>query len=185
MLYIKNKKSFLKYKNKKLIMKLSIIVATDLNNGIGINGKMPWNTIKKDLNFFKGKTLDNNVIMGRKTLLSIPNYFLKDRKNIVITNDMNYKPHNENVIVSHSIDDAMELCDKEKDVFIIGGRNIYGQFMDKIDKIYLTKIHDIFQCDTYFPELDDNWFIDYESPIFEEEYKIQFLIYKRKQNNEN
>lgn len=157
-------------------MGISLIVATDLNRGIGKNGYMPWGIIKKDLNFFKGKTMNNNVIMGRKTMEALPKGFLPNRKNIVLTNN---GVTNNNVTIVHSIEEALNMCDKNKEIFIIGGMNIYDQFLNIADKIYLTKIHDTFDCDTHFPVLSDEWLVKYESDIHKDNYDLQFLIFER------
>lgn len=164
-------------------MEISLIVATDLNGGIGKDGGMPWGmSLKKDLKFFSGKTSGCNIIMGRKTMESLPKGFLPNRNNIVISNG---NIENDNIILANSIDDAIDKCDKDKRTYVIGGSSIYNQFIDIADKIFITKIHAEFACDTFFPELDDTWYCDFQSTIQEDgNYNIQFHYYYKKRDDE-
>ena len=165
-------------------MDISLIVATDLNGGIGKDGNMPWNmSLKKDLALFKGKTTNNNIIMGRKTMESLPKGFLPNRKNIVLSNK---NITNENVTIVNTIENAIEACDDNKEIYIIGGESIYNQFIDKADKIFLTKIQSEFDCDTYFPEINDDWYCNFQSSIMKDgDYDVQFYVYYKKDKKHN
>ena len=144
-----------------------IIVAVDEQNGIGKEGKLPWR-LKGDMNFFRETTTktddpkkQNMVIMGRKTWESIPEKFrpLKDRKNIILTRDKDFKiTEIRKTIVRHSLDSAIELGQKDKNIeniFIIGGAEVFKKSLThkNLAGIYLTKIHKIFDCDTFFSEI--------------------------------
>lgn len=131
-------------------MKISLIVAMSENYVIGNEGKMPWN-IPNELQRFKALTTNKSVIMGRKTFNSIGNA-LPNRKNIVISRQKNIEVK-DGILVS-SLKEALELCNDEKEVFIIGGGEIYKQCIGIADKIYLTVIHKEFHGDTLFPKFD-------------------------------
>ena len=141
-------------------MFINLILATDINNGIGKNNKIPW-LIKKDLSYFKDLTSFNNknneknaVLMGRKTWESIPDNIkpLKNRTNIVITNK-NCLNENKDIIIINQLN--IEIIKKKceelniKYLWIIGGSSIYNYFLDEgfYNYIFLTKIYDNFNCD--------------------------------------
>lgn len=134
-------------------MKISAIVATDLNNAIGKDNKLLWN-LPNDLKFFKNTTMGKPVIMGRKTYDSMGRP-LPGRRNIVITRDTNYKL--EGVDVYHSIDEALKGC-TEEEVFIIGGAQIFEQSLHRIDVLYRTLVKSTFDADTFFPEINPTEF---------------------------
>ena len=128
---------------------LTIIAAVSINNVIGNNNKLIWK-LSNDLKRFKNLTTNHSVIMGRKTFESLPNP-LPDRDNIVITRDTNYsKP---NIQVCSSIEDASNLTKTDTQPFIIGGGEIYSQTINIVDKIELTRVHEEFDGDAYFPEI--------------------------------
>ena len=131
------------------------ILAVDLLNGLAKNETIPWKS-KTDLNFFKNKTLNNTVVMGSKTLLSLPNAMpLKNRTNIVITNQ---KEKYSNMY--KTIDNVFFLDLKESiyfmktttnnKFFIIGGNQIYNELMPYCSSIWLTKIKQNYNCDLIF-----------------------------------
>ena len=128
---------------------LTIIAAVSINNIIGNKNKLIWK-LSNDLKRFKNLTTNHSVIMGRKTFESLPNP-LPDRDNIVITRDTNYsKP---NIQVCSSIEDAINLTKTDTQPFIIGGGEIYTQTINIVDKIELTRVHEEFDGDAYFPEI--------------------------------
>ena len=140
---------------------ISLIVAKSSNGVIGKNNAMPWH-IPAELKYFKEVTSNHTVIMGKNTLLSIGKA-LPNRRNIVLTTNPNFVY--DNVEVVHSIHEAIALIDKDEEVFVIGGKMIYEQFLPFASKLYITEIEQEFDGDTFFPII--NW----------EEYK---LISKRK-----
>jgi dihydrofolate reductase len=153
-------------------MKISLIVATSTNNAIGKNNQLLWH-LPNDLKFFKNTTWGMPVIMGRKTFESV-NKPLPGRINIVITRQEDWKV--DNVIVAKDLDDAI-LKAKEtncKEVYIIGGGEIYEQSFKKANKIYLTRVHTTIDADTFFPAMDDNEWELLTSEDFPADEKHQF-----------
>ena len=126
---------------------LSIIVAVAEDYGIGLNNKLLAH-VPEDLKRFKRITSGHTVVMGRNTLLSLPNGALPNRQNIVIT-DVD-ESFNKCTMV-HSIQEAIDACPNDDESFIIGGAMIYRQFYPLVDKIYVTRFHKIFDADTFFP----------------------------------
>jgi len=148
-------------------MAFSIITAKDSNNGIGINNELPWH-IPNDLKWFKKHTKGKTVIMGSNTYFSLPKKFrpLPHRENLVLTNNLEKKEQieQEGGIVFNSKEQIIEHCNDDTiEYMIIGGSNIYNQFIDVVDKVYITQIDDIFNCDTFFPKMDNNWKLEYIS----------------------
>ena len=131
---------------------LSLLVAADEKNVIGKDNKLPWH-LPSDLKYFKNQTWGMPILMGRKTFESIGKP-LPGRKNIVITR--NRKWNHEGVTIVHSIDEAVENAKREgaKEIFVIGGGEIFKDAFVKANRIYLTRIHHQFDGDTFFPELD-------------------------------
>jgi len=159
----------------------SIIVAASTNNVIGKNNDLIWR-LPVDTKFFKDKTLDHHIIMGRKNFESIPHKFrpLPNRENIIITRKENYVAPN--CIIKNNIKDALETANKnkEEEVFIIGGGEIYKLALEEnlVDRIYLTRIHHIFNGDTFFPNLSDEWKETYKEDFFKDEkHKYDFTFY--------
>ncbi|OGM14487.1 hypothetical protein A3A76_05810 [Candidatus Woesebacteria bacterium RIFCSPLOWO2_01_FULL_39_23] len=137
-------------------MKVSIIVAVAENNVIGAKNKLPW-YLPADLKHFKELTTGHHILMGQKTYESIGKP-LPDRVNIILSEDPNY--HAKECIVVNSINEGVELAksENEHEFFIIGGASVYKQMLPFTDKIYMTKIHNNFDGDVYFPNIDDkNW----------------------------
>tara|TARA_Y100000814_G_C12319486_1_gene397785 strand:- start:657 stop:1151 length:495 start_codon:yes stop_codon:yes gene_type:complete len=159
---------------------LTIIAAVSINNVIGNNNKLIWK-LSNDLKRFKNLTTNHSVIMGRKTFESLPNP-LPDRDNIVITRDTNYsKP---NIQVCSSIEDAINLTKTDTQPFIIGGGEIYSQTINIVDKIELTRVHEEFDGDAYFPEIPLDIFElinkeNYNSDL-ENEFDYSYLTYKKR-----
>jgi dihydrofolate reductase len=138
-------------------MKVSIIVATSLNHAIGKDNKLLWH-LPADLKFFKTTTMGCPVVMGRKTFQSIGRT-LPGRKNVVITRDESFNSDNHfDLTVVGSIDEALVKLHTEKEVFIIGGGEIYKQSIDSVDTIYMTLVHTVVDGDVYFPEIDQSKF---------------------------
>jgi dihydrofolate reductase len=144
-------------------MILSAVVATDLNNGIGIHNKLPWH-LPGDLKFFKSVTMGYPIIMGRKTYESIGR-LLPGRRNVIITRNSNYKV--DGAEVYGSIEEAIKHCKNEEKVFIIGGAEIFNKSMDHLNEIYRTLVKHEFEVDTYFHGLDEKKF----KKIWTEEHK--------------
>jgi dihydrofolate reductase len=136
-------------------MTISLIVAASENNVIGKNNTIPWR-LPADIKFFKDKTMGHCIITGRKNYESIPEKYrpLPGRTNIVITR--NKELHIIGAIVVNSIDAAIKEAEmrKETECFIIGGGEIFRQALNRSGRIYLTRIHQHFEGDVFFPELN-------------------------------
>ena len=130
--------------------KLSIIVAISENNAIGLNNQLLWH-LPADLKHFKELTTGNTIIMGRKTYDSIGKP-LPNRRSIVITRSTDLVI--EGVEVVNSLAHAIELCKQNEEAFIIGGAEIYEQAMPYATGIHLTKVHQSYEADTFFPKIN-------------------------------
>lgn len=130
---------------------ITFVWAEDENGLIGKDGDLPW-SLPADMAFFKKVTLTGNVAMGRKTLDSIPNPPLKDRINYVMTRNKDF--HMEGVIVAHSKEELLEVAATDKPLHIIGGVSLFEAFVEDVDRLYRTVIHESFEGDTYIPEID-------------------------------
>ncbi len=119
------------------------------NRVIGKNNALPWR-LSPDLKRFRCITMGHPIIMGRKTYESIGRP-LDGRKNIVITRNPEFRP--DGVTVAGSIDEALGLANDDE-IMIIGGADIYAQTLSRADRIHLTLIHENFDGDAYFPEID-------------------------------
>lgn len=128
---------------------MNLIVAVDKNWAIGYKNDLLVK-IPADQRFFREETTGKVVIMGRKTLESFPQKQpLKNRKNIVITKDRNYKV--KDAVVVHSIEEALKEVEgvPTEDVYVIGGATIYEQMMQYCDVAHVTKIDYAYQADTF------------------------------------
>ena len=129
---------------------MNIIVAVDKNWAIGKENKLLV-SIPADMKFFRSTTTGKVVVMGRKTLESFPNGLpLKNRTNIVLTKDKNYKV--KDAIIVHSIEEALEELKKyaSEDVYVIGGDSIYAQMLPYCDTAHVTKIDFGYEADAWF-----------------------------------
>lgn len=168
-----------------------LIVCTNLVGAIGKDNKLLYH-IPNDMDNFKRFTIDNTVIMGMNTYLSLPNQKpLKNRVNIVLTSNPKLcteKFGDTSVHFVNSINGAITLMRhlniKNEDVFVIGGSSIYNAFLDEnlISEAYITLVEDKTEGDSYFPlkDFSDNkWKKIYESGFQRhQELKYKFLIYK-------
>lgn len=158
---------------------MNLIVAVDKNWAIGNKNKLLV-SIPADMKFFRETTTGKVVVMGRKTLESFPNGMpLKNRTNIVLTNDKNYQV--KDAIIVHSMDALHEELKKypSEDIYVIGGETIYRQLLDECDVAHVTKIDFAFEADAYFPNLDEKpeWKITADS---EEQtyFDLEYYFYK-------
>lgn len=142
-----------------------MIAAVGLNRELGKNNKLLWN-ISPDLKRFKEITSGHPVIMGRTTYQSIGKP-LSGRTNIIISRDKSLKVSG--CMVVHSISEAISLAatEDDKEIFIIGGGQIYQQGIKFADKLYLTIVDDRPEADTFFPE-----YSDFKKEFFRQENQI-------------
>jgi dihydrofolate reductase len=166
-------------------MIVSLIVAVSENGVIGKNNDLIWH-LPKDMKYFKEKTLGHHIIMGRKNFESIPHKFrpLRNRVNIIVTRNRDYTA--KDCIIATSIESAIDYSksNKEDEVFIIGGGEIYKQSIQKnlVDKIYLTRVHADFDGDTFFETPSSNWIIKSEVKKKKDEkhlFDYTFLVYTK------
>ena len=132
-------------------MQISIIVAFAHNNVIGKDNQLIWH-LPADLKYFKNLTTNHHIVMGRKTFDSIGKP-LPNRVSVVITRDKNYIGQ-EGVIVKHSVQEAIDFCKEQDEIFIIGGAEIYKQSIEHATKLYVTYIDEKFEGDAFFPSID-------------------------------
>lgn len=163
-------------------MKVYILVAADEKNGIGKDGQLLWH-LPNDLKYFKGLTWGMPVIMGRKTFESV-NKPLPGRHNIVLTHQKEW--HHEGVTVVHTWEDALKAAESidAKEVFVIGGGDLYRQRIDEADRIYITRVHTTLEADTFFPAINEQRFARISAKRFEADekhaYPYTFEIWERK-----
>lgn len=167
-----------------------IISAADDKNGIGKDGLMPWH-FSGEMKHFRETTTNttdpdkwNMVIMGSTTWESLPEKArpLKDRRNIVLARrEENYQA--EGGEVASSFDDAFNKADdKVEKTFIIGGASIYAQTINNpnLVGIYLTRVHKVYDCDTFFPEIPAEFSnVEKLGEVEENGVKYEFLFYTR------
>ncbi|MCI7354368.1 MAG: type 3 dihydrofolate reductase [[Actinobacillus] rossii] len=160
-------------------MTFSLIVATTQNNVIGKDNQMPWH-LPADLAWFRQNTTGKPVIMGRKTFESIGRPLPK-RINIVLSR----QPfEHEGVTWKDSLESAVDFVKDSEEIVLIGGGELFKQYLPKADKLYLTQIQAEIEGDTFFPELNWNeWKIEYDEYRQADEnnvYDLRFLILVRK-----
>ena len=140
-------------------MHLNLIVAYDRNRGIGRDNQLLWH-LADDMSFFKKMTSNQVVIMGRKTYESLPERFrpLPNRTNIVITRSNLQSVHSDLVYVN-TANAAISLAAEyqDKDVFVIGGGQIYKDMLPFVQAIYATEVEASLDADTFFESLDATW----------------------------
>lgn len=133
-------------------MILSHIVAVSQNFVIGRNNKLPWR-MPEDMRYFHKVTDGHIVIMGRKNYQA-NGKALKNRTNIVLTKNMEFRPDDAQVV--HSIEEALDLAGtyQPEEVFIVGGGEIYKMTLEMVDRIYITVIETEVEGDAFYPEID-------------------------------
>jgi dihydrofolate reductase len=157
-------------------MKISVIVAMGEDRAIGQDNQLLWHH-SEDLKRFKAITMGHPIIMGRKTFESIGKV-LPGRQNIIITRQKSYQVNG--AAVCHDINATLRCCDRCKEVFIIGGAQIYQEFMARVNRIYLTLIHRTYpDADTFFPEFNKDDFQETSREKPEENYS--YIMLDRKQ----
>ncbi|MCK5068671.1 MAG: dihydrofolate reductase [Bacteroidales bacterium] len=136
---------------QKIKHNISIIVAIAENRAIGKDNRLLWH-ISEDLKRFKKLTTGHTLIMGRNTFLSLPNGVLPNRRHIVISDQAGETFRG--CEMAGSIEEAIRLAGDNDECFVIGGGMVYAQFLPVAGKLYLTQVHESFEADTFFPEID-------------------------------
>lgn len=167
-------------------MKISLIAALSQNRVIGKNNDLPWR-LPDDMKYFMETTSGHHVIMGRKNYDSLPEKFkpLPNRINIVVTRQRDFKAAGCEIV--HSIEEGVEIGRKaeERELFIIGGAEIYKASLAVADRLYLTEIEAIIEGDTYFPEINPSEWSEVSRKRHEADQKhkhaFDFVVYDRKE----
>lgn len=159
---------------------LIAIAAVDADFGIGKNKDLLFH-IPEDMKFFRSTTLGHTVIMGRKTLVSLPNGKpFKDRHNVVLSRDESFAP--DGVEVLRNVADAAKFAESEEEIFVCGGGEIYRQLLPYCKKALITKIDAHADAEVFFPNLDElpEWKLTQCSDEHEHEgLKYRFCTYEK------
>jgi dihydrofolate reductase len=166
-------------------MIISLIAALSKNRVIGKDNDLPWH-LPDDMKYFMQTTKEHFVIMGRRNYDSIPEKFrpLPNRTNIVITRQKNFSAPG--CLITSSVDEAIEKVRNagEKEVFIIGGAEVYSLGFPLSNRLYLTEIDAEVDGDTFFPEFDRNSWTEISRVHHDKDsrhaYAFDFVIYEKK-----
>lgn len=161
---------------------ISLIVAYDKNQGIGRENSLAWK-LSEDLKIFKKITEHNYIVMGRKTFESIGRP-LPNRKNIILTRDKDYQQ--DKCLIINSIQEILNFATSKPhyEIFIIGGAQIYKEFVDIADRLYITEVDAQMQdLDAFFPSWDKSQYkrIGHKKYTKDErnEYDFTFSVYEK------
>ncbi len=165
-------------------MIISIIAAVAKNGVIGKANDLPWR-LPDDMKFFMQTTSGHHVVMGRKNYESLPEKFkpLPNRTNIVITRQKNFKA--DGCTVANQLEDGIRLAERngEKELFIIGGAEIYNLALPMTDTLYLTEIDAEIEGDTFFPEWNKKEWTEisrqHHVADAKHQFAFDFVVYKR------
>ncbi|WP_010520251.1 dihydrofolate reductase [Aquimarina agarivorans] len=157
-----------------------LIAAVAENNALGKNNDLLWH-LPDDFKRFKKLTSGYPIIMGRKTFESLPG-MLSKRKHIIITRQNDY--FKEGCFIANTLEQAVDLAAESPKIFIIGGGEIYQQFLEIADSIELTRVHADFEADTYFPVINEQeWELSaktYHSSDEKHAHAFSFLTYVKR-----
>ncbi|HEY3429431.1 MAG TPA: dihydrofolate reductase [Cyclobacteriaceae bacterium] len=165
-------------------MIVSMIAALSQNRVIGKNNDLPWH-LPDDMKYFMQTTSSHHVIMGRKNYDSIPEKFrpLPNRVNVVVTRQKKFSAPGCQVV--NSIEEGLQIANlnHEKEVFIIGGAEIYKQGIPLASRLYLTEIQAHIEGDTFFPEFDKTQWkeVSRKHHLSDEKHKFpfDFVVFER------
>ena len=164
-------------------MIISLLVAAAENNAIGKNNQLLWH-LPNDMKFFKNTTWGMPLIMGRKTFESIGSKPLAGRQNIIITRQEDW--HVDGTIPAMDLETAIEMPGRMdvKELFVIGGGEIYTQIIERAHRVYMTRVHAEFEADTFFPVINEKiWTLvrNLDQPADEKHaYAYSFQLWERK-----
>ena len=166
------------------MMSVSIIAAVAKNRAIGHENRLLY-WLPNDLKRFKSLTTGHTIIMGRRTYESLPKGALPNRRNIVLSKGKKTFPNCE---CYKSLEEALDHCREDEEVFIIGGASVYEQAMKYAHKLYLTEIDDTpAQADAFFPDYQD-WIIDSKEEHEKDEkhaFNYAFVDYVKEEKTED
>ncbi len=166
-------------------MVISLVAAASINNVIGKNNQLLWH-LPNDLKFFKNTTWAMPVIMGRKTFESLHQQPLRGRFNIVISRNPQTMETQPNVKTAFSLQEAIAIAGTTdaKEVFIVGGGQVYEEAMPIANRIYLTRVHASIEGDIFFPAINSNNWQQIANTDFQADekhaYAYSFQVWERK-----
>jgi dihydrofolate reductase len=166
-------------------MIISLVVAASTNNVIGKDNHLLWH-LPNDMKFFKNTTWGMPVVMGRKTYDALAGEPLPGRFNFVITRNPGWDPHNEKAKVAPDLTTALRMAAETdcKEIFVIGGGQIYAEAMSVADRIYMTRVHAVLEGDTLFPGIDEKLWVlvdNRDFPVDEKHaYAYSFQVWEKK-----
>jgi dihydrofolate reductase len=168
-------------------MIISIVVAASDDNAIGKDNQLLWK-LPNDMKFFKNLTWGMPILMGRKTFESIGSKALPGRLNIVLTRQADAILHTKDIVIADNIEKAIGLASAAnyKELFVIGGSDLYRQMMPTANKIYLTRVHTFYpDADSFIDQIDQNsfWLIVSENFPSDDRhaFSYSFETWERKQ----
>lgn len=154
-------------------MTISIIAAVAKNRAIGFENKLIY-WLPNDLKRFKALTTGHTIVMGRNTFESLPKGALPNRRNVVLSTTVKELPGCE---VFPTLDAALQSCQPDEDIYIIGGARVYEQAISKADRLYLTEVDDIpAQADTFFPDYSDWQVVNKEAHPKDERHAFEYAF---------
>ena len=163
---------------------ITIIAAIAKNNALGKDNDLIWH-LPADLKRFKKITSGHHILMGRNTFESIGKP-LPNRTTIIITRNKNY--FKDGCLIAHSIEDALDLVENDENIFIIGGAQIYKETIAKglVDQLDITQVHQEFEADAFFPEIDLNIWEEVKREDYKADeknkYDYSFISFRKKTN---
>jgi dihydrofolate reductase len=162
-------------------MTVSLIVAVSSNGVIGRDGGLPWH-LSRDLKRFKELTMGHHLIIGRRTWDEVGRV-LPGRTMVIVTRDPDFSA--EDVLVAHSLEEALEMARGDEAPFIGGGAEIYRLALERrlVDRLYLTRVHAHVAGDTFLPEFDRGGWLkvseEYHNADDMNDHPVSFLVYER------
>jgi dihydrofolate reductase len=154
-------------------MTISIIAAVAKNRAIGFENKLIY-WLPNDLKRFKALTTGHTIVMGRSTFESLPKGALPNRRNVVLSTTVKELPGCE---VFPTLDAALQSCQPDEDIYIIGGARVYEQAISKADRLCLTEVDDIpAQADTFFPDYSDWQVVNKEAHPKDERHAFEYAF---------
>lgn len=163
---------------------LIAIWAQDKNGLIGKNDRLPWR-LPNDLRFFKEKTVNNTIVMGRKTFEGMGGRPLPNRQTIVLSRNTDYQ--NDQVLVMHSLEEVLNYSQQtERITYIAGGSSVYQEFLPYCDFLYRTTIDHVFEGDAYFPSIDwSDWQLINQTQGTVDEKNLYPHVFETYKNNKD
>ena len=154
-------------------MTISIIAAVAKNRAIGFENKLIY-WLPNDLKRFKALTTGHTIVMGRNTFESLPKGALPNRRNVVLSTTVKELPGCE---VFPTLDAALQSCQPDEDIYIIGGARVYEQAISKADRLCLTEVDDIpAQADTFVPDYSDWQVVNKEAHPKDERHAFEYAF---------